>query len=121
MTWQDQGRQHRRPTSLILNCMLLMASASAQAKTTLFRCPPFHSNKPLVNFDLRDGPPGVGQPQAPQWNYWVWGPVPRDEWARVPPYYLSCRYQGVPEPVSVELPRTVRFCEPAAGHNVECR
>jgi hypothetical protein len=83
-------------------------------------CPPTYEGKPLRQFDVMDGPPGTGQPQAPEGNCWTIYPIPRTFWDRYPAFYLSCKYRGARGMVSVELPRSTRTCEILKGPNVQC-
>ena len=81
-------------------------------------CPATRQNMPLESFQVLDGPPGDGQPQAPEGNRWVINPVPPSLWK---PFYLACKYRGLADLVAVELPRSTRVCEIQKAPNVQCR
>jgi len=107
-------------TFLVLGGLLFLTLESGSARPAT-GCPPTYASKPLESFEVFDGPPKTGEPQAPEGNRWLFNPIPASLWSRYPPFYLGCKYRGVTDLVAVELPRNIRVCEIRKAPNVQCR
>ena len=105
---------NNRRTALFIGALLLGGIRPTGADA-MKDCPATRQDKPLESFQVLDGPPGEGQPQAPEGNRWVINPVHPSLWK---PFYLACKYRGLADLVAVELPRNTQVCEIQKAPNV---
>ena len=103
-----------------LGCLFAIAAIlkSAAGVTT---CPWVRDGKPIENAAVFDDLPGKGYPQASEGSGWAIARIPPDLWHKFPPYYLVCTYRDLPEPLSIEIPRSVTKCDAIQGPNIVCQ